>query len=185
MNLLHLAENAENRFRKTAEGFELVVEAEDFTRLDGVKPTVQPFLTVEDVTTSGGAFIVANTALTDQYQIPDSWLTYEIEIPVDGDYAIWLYGRAYDGKSDSFFVGTDLETPIACDVHSFGGWGAVPAVDRTSPKVVPAFPFTQGLHEIRLFLRETGTELDAILITNDLNLGAAEINRRFMLQNYR
>jgi hypothetical protein len=70
-------------------------------------------------------------------------------------------------------------------VNRFGLWGAVPAVDRTSPQVVPAFHFTQGMHEIRLFVRETGTELDAILITNDMSLGAAEINRKFMLQNYR
>ena len=169
----------------TDEGFELVLEAEDFTRMDGVKPKVQLFLITNDPTTSGGAFIVSNTALEHQYELPDSWLRYEIEIPADGDYAIWLYGRAYTGKSDSFFVGTDLESPRACDVNRFGLWGAVPAVDRTSPQVVPAFHFTQGMHEIRLFVRETGTELDAILITNDMSLGAAEINRKFMLQNYR
>ena len=169
----------------TDERFELVLEAEDFTRMDGVKPKVQPFLITNDPTTSGGAFIVSNTALAHQYELPDSWLTYEIEIPADGDYAIWLYGRAYTGKSDSFFVGTDLETPRACDVNRFGLWGAVPAAQRFSVQTVPAFHFTRGKHEVRLFVRETGTELDAILITNDMSLGTAEINRKFMLQNYR
>lgn len=169
----------------TDEGFELVLEAEDFTRMDGVKPKVQPFLITNDPTTSGSAFIVSNAALDHQYELPDSWWRYEIEIPVDGDYAIWLYGRAYTGKSDSFFVGTDLESPRACDVNRFGLWGAVLAVQRFSVQTVPAFHFTRGKHEIRLFVRETGTELDAILITNDMGLGAAEINRRFMLQNYR
>ena len=169
----------------TDEGFERVLEAEDFTRMDGEKPKVQSFLITNDPTTSGGAFIVSNTALAHQYELPESWLAYEIQIPADGDYAIWLYGRAYTGKSDSFFVGTDLETPRACDVNRFGLWGAVPAVDRTSPQVVPAFHFTKGLHEIRLFVRETGTELDAILITNDLSLGEAEINRKFELHKSR
>ncbi len=180
MDALHLIER---RIEKPMKKFELVIEAEEFTRLDGVKPNVKPFLTVEDVTASGDAFIVANTALDHQYQLPDSWLKYEIEIPADGDYAIWLYGRAYTGKSDSFFVGTDVESPRACDVNSYGRWGAVPAIQRIPVQTVPAFHFTRGKHEIRLFVRETGTELDAILITNDLSLGAAEINRRFTLQN--
>ena len=162
----------------THEGFELVLEAENFTGMDGEKPKVQPFLITNDPSTSGGAFVVSNTALAHQYVRQDAWLTYQIEIPSDGDYAIWLYGRGYTGKSDSFFVGTDQETPRACDVNRFGLWGAVPAVDRTSPQIVPAFHFTKGLHEIRLFVRETGSELDAILITNDLSLGAAAINRK-------
>ena len=182
MDALHLIER---RIEKPMKKFELVFEAEEFTRLDGVKPNVKPFLTVEDVTASGDAFIVANTALDHQYQLPDSWLTYEIEIPADGDYAIWLYGRGYTGKSDSFFVGTDVESPRACDVNSYGWWGAVPAIQRISVQTVPAFHFTRGKHEIRLFVRETGTELDALLITNDLSLGAAEINRIFTLQNNR
>ncbi len=175
----------ERRIEKPLKEFKLVLEAEDFMRLDGVRPKGQPFLITitDDPTTSGDAFIVANTALDHQYQLPDSWLTYEIEIPADGDYAIWLYGRAYTGKSDSFFVGTDVESPRACDVNSYGRWGAVPAIQRISVQTVPAFHFTRGKHEIRLFVRETGTELDAILITNDLSLGAAEINRRFTLQN--
>ena len=172
----------ERSVEKPAKEFELVLEAENFTGLDGEEPTVQPFLIIDDSTTSGGAFIVANRALGHQYQIPDTWLTYEIEIPADGDYAIWLYARGYTGKSDSFFVGTDLETPRACDVNRFGLWGAVPAVDRTSPQVVPAFHFTKGLHEIRLFVRETGSELDAMLISNDLSLGAAAINRKIELR---
>ena len=175
------------RIKEPGKKFELALEAEDFSRLDGVRLNVQPFLITitDDLTTSGGAFIVANSAFGHRYEIPDSWLTYEIEIPADDDYAIWLYARAYTGKSDSFFVGTDLETPRACDVNSYDEWGAVPAVDRTSPQVVPAFHFTKGMHEIRLFVRETGTELDAILITNDLSLGAAEINRKFELNKSR
>ena len=180
MNIIDLMES---RIQKPAERFELVLEAEDFTQLDGVKPKVQPFLTVDDETASGGAFIVANTALDDQYRETETWLTYEVEIPADGDYALWLYGRAHTGKSDSFFVGTDLETRRACDVGSYDEWGAVPAIDRTSVQAIPAFSFTQGVHEIRIFVRETGTELDAIVITNDLSLGAEEINRRFVLQN--
>ena len=175
----------ERRIKTPMKKFELVLESEEFTRLDGEKPNAKSFLTVQDVTTSGDAFIVANTTLNHQYQLPDSWLTYEIEIPADGDYAIWLYGRAYTGKSDSFFVGTDLESPRACDVNSYSRWGAVPAIQRISVQTVPAFHFTRGKHQIRLFVRETGTELDAILITNDLSLGAAEINRRFTVQNNR
>ena len=181
MDVLHLTER---RIEKPMKKFELLLEAEAFTRLDGVKSKVKPFLTVEGVTSSGGAFIIASTALDHQYELPDSWLTYEIEIPADGDYAIWLYGRANTGKSDSFFVGTDLETPRACDVNSYGRWGAVPAIQRISVQTVPAFHFTRGNHEIRLFVRETGTELDAILITNDLSLDATEINRKFTQQKY-
>ena len=176
MNIIDLMES---RIEKPAKAFELVLEAENFTRLDGVKPKVPPFLTMDDETASGGAYIVANTALDDQYQETETWLTYEIEIPADGDYALWLYGRAYTGKSDSFFVSTDLETLRACDMSSYDKWGAVPAIDRVAPQATPAFYFTKGKHEIRLFVRETGTELDAIFLTNDLSLQADNVAKQF------
>ena len=173
----------EHRIGKPAKEFELVIEAEEFTRLDGTKADVHPFIIKNDRRASGGAFIVANRALDHQYQIPNSWLTYEIEIPADGDYAIWIYARKYTVRSDSFFVGTDLELPRTCEVDSFK-WSAVPAIDRTSPQVVPAFHFTQGVHEIRLFVRETGTELDAILITNNLSLDVVDLSLGATLEKY-
>ena len=176
MNIIDLMES---RIEKPAKAFELVLEAENFTRLDGVKPKVPPFLTMDDETASGGAYIVANTALDDQYQETETWLTYEIEIPADGDYALWLYGRAFTGKSDSFFVSTDLETRRACDMSSYDKWGAVPAIDRAAPQATPAFNFTKGKHEIRLFVRETGTELDAMFLTNDLTLQANNVAKQF------
>lgn len=182
MKVLHLIER---KIEKPMKDFEAVFEAEEFTRQDGARPDGRLFLTVEDVTTSDNAYIVANKALDHQYQIPDTWLAYEIEIPADGDYAIWLYGRAYTGRSDSFFVGTDLETPRACDVDSYFRWGAAPAIQRISVQTIPAFYFSQGKHEIRLYVRETGTELDAILITNDLSLGAADANRKFEMHKRR
>ena len=182
MNVLHLIER---RIEKTMKDFELIFEAEEFTRQDGARQNERLFLTVEDVTSTDNAFIVANKALDHQYQIPDTWLTYEIEIPADGDYAIWLYGRGYTGRSDSFFVGTDLETPRACDVDSYFRWGAAPAIQRISVQTIPAFYFSQGKHEIRLYVRETGTGLDAILITNDLSLGAADANRKFEMHKRR
>ena len=182
MNVLHLTER---RIEKPMKDFELIFEAEKFARQDGARPNERLFLTVEDATTSDNAYIVANKALDHQYEIPDTWLTYEIEIPADGDYAIWLYGRGYTGRSDSFFVGTDLETPRACDVDSYFTWGAAPAVQRISVQTIPVFYFPQGKHEIRLYVRETGTELDAILITNDLSLGAADANRRFEMHKRR
>ena len=176
MNIIDLMES---RIEKPAKAFELVLEAENFTRLDGVKPKVPPFLTMDDETASGGAYIVANTALDNQYEETETWLTYEIEIPADGDYALWLYGRAFTGKSDSFFVSTDLETRRACDMSSYDKWGAVPAIDRVAPQATPAFNFTKGKHEIRLFVRETGTELDAIFLTNDLSLQADNVAKQF------
>ena len=115
--------------------------------------------------------------MDDQCRISDTWLTYEIQILTDGDYAICLFAREYTGKSDSFFVGTDLEAQRACDVSSYNEWGAAPAVERQSVQGVPAFYFTKGTHEIRLAVRETGTELDAIIITNDLSLLAADIDQ--------
>ena len=178
-------------FNDPGERFEMVLEAEHFTRLKGEKPEAQklliakalPFLITKDSTTSGGAYIVANPALEDQSQASETWLAYEIRIPSDGDYAVWLYARGYTGKSDSFFVGTDLEAPRACDVSSYNEWGVVPAVERQSVQDVPAFYFTKGTHEIRLAVREAGTELDAIIITNDLSLGSAEIAQRILSNN--
>ncbi len=154
--------------------FSYFVEAENSTRLDGEKrPDV--FVKRNDEAASGGEYLAA---LRDDNQ--STWLVYEIDIPDDDDYAIWLRTLSHDGKSDSFFVATDVEPNfLACDAKSFNQWGWGAAIDRDSIRTVGALYLTKGKHEIRIYVREPRTQLDAIYLTNNLRLTASGVTERF------
>jgi hypothetical protein len=154
--------------------FSYFVEAEHFTRLAGEK-RIDVFVKRNDEAASGGEFLAA---LTDDKQ--STWLVYEVDIPEDCDYAIWLRTLSYDGKSDSFHVATDVEPNLlACDATSYNQWGWGPAIDRDSIRAVSALYLTKGKHEIQIYVREPRTQLDAIYLTNNLGLTASGVAERF------
>ncbi len=150
------------------------VEAEHFTRLDGEKRW-DVFVKRNDESASGGEYLVARHG-----DKQSTWLVYKVDITDDGDYAIWLRTLSHDGKSDSFFVATDVEPNLlACDATNYGQWGWVPAIDRNSIRMVSALYLTKGKHEIRIYVREARTQLDAIYLTNNLRLTASEVDEQF------
>ena len=154
--------------------FSYFVEAEHFTRLGGEKRQ-DVFAKRNDEVASGGDYLAA---VRDDKQ--STWLVYEVDIPDDDDYAVWLRTLSHDGKSDSFFVSTDVEPNLlACDAKSFHQWGWGPAIDRSSIRTVSALYLTKGKHEIRIYVREPRTQLDAVYLTNNLRLAAIGVAERF------
>ncbi len=154
--------------------FYYFVEAEHFAKLAGDKRS-DVFVKRSDEAASGGEYLVAPHG-----DKQSTWLVYKVDIPEDGDYAIWMRTLSHDGKSDSFFVATDVEPNlIACDTTSHGRWGWVPAIDRESIRTTSAFQLTKGKHEIRIYVREPRTQLDAIYLTNNLRLAANGVAERF------
>ena len=160
--------------------FSYFVEAEHFTRLDGEKRPDKLFLKGNDEAASGGAYLAALTEEKPTAEKQSAWLVYEVDLPEDGDYAIWLRTLSHDAKSDSFCLATDIEPNLLnCYARSYGQWGWVPAIDRLSRRTVGVFYFTKGKHEIRIYVRELRTQLDAIYLTNVLRLTASDVADRF------
>jgi beta-lactamase regulating signal transducer with metallopeptidase domain/thiol-disulfide isomerase/thioredoxin len=160
--------------------FSYFVEAEHFTRLDGEQLLYKLFLKGNDEAASGGEYLAALAEEKPTAERQSAWLVYEVDIPEAGDYAIWLRTLSHDGKSDSFCIVTDVEPNLLnCDTRSYGQWGWVPATDRHSRRTVGAFYFTKGKHEIRIYVREPRTQLDALYLTNVLRLTASDVADRF------
>ena len=160
--------------------FSYFVEAEHFTRLDGEQLLYKLFLKGNDEAASGGEYLAALAEEKPTAERLSAWLVYKVDIPEAGDYAIWLRTLSHGGKSDSFCVATDVEPNLLiCDTRSYGQWGWVPATDRHSRRTVGAFYFTKGKHEIRIYVREPRTQLDALYLTNVLRLTASDVADRF------
>ncbi len=160
--------------------FSYFVEAEHFTRLDGEQLPYKLFLKGNDGVVSGGEYLAALAEEKPTAERLSAWLVYEVDIPEAGDYAIWLRTLSHDGKSDSFCIATDVEPNLLnCDTRNYGQWGWVSAIDRRASQTVSAFYFTKGKHEIRIYVREPRTQLDAIYLTNVLRLTASDVADRF------
>ena len=69
--------------------FSYFVEAEHFTRLDGEQRPYKLFLKGNDGAASGGAYLAALAEEKPTAERLSAWLVYEVDIPEDGDYAIW------------------------------------------------------------------------------------------------
>jgi len=100
---------------------------------------------------------------------------YTFEITDPGDYVIWSRIIANDGSSDSFLVSVDGETDITWHTKQGGEetwtWDVVSirsyadVRDASNPNI---YNLSAGTHTLTVKQRETGTKLDRILITDDL-----------------
>jgi Bacterial Ig domain/Right handed beta helix region len=129
---------------------------------------VRPMTKHSDPAASNGVYIATSTDNSGS-------AAFTVNIPSDGTYVIW--GRIYGATdtSDSFFVSVDGSSKDIYDVAE-GRWAAAwqwtvvngrgsggPA--SISPRL---FYLTAGTHKVEFDGRETGTRLDKIEITNDL-----------------
>ena len=158
----------------------IFIEAESGT-------VVSPMVINNDPLASGGAYV----------RTPNSGgngnghVTFSFNVPAAGNYKIWGRCIAPGGTSDSFYYSIDgeLDSGNEWDVFqgiSVSGWewdeisrrgngsGAAPQVDPV------IFNFlSPGIHTLRIRTRDADTQLDKVLITNNLNfvpVGTAEGN---------
>lgn len=98
-------------------------------------------------------------------------LTYDVEFESSGTYYVFVRMRAPSGDSDSVHVALDDDTPV-----TYGGLGlgdeAVSGSWRWSQYVaddvadgpVTVSPDSAGVHTLRLYMREDGTQVDKIIL---------------------
>jgi hypothetical protein len=129
---------------------------------------VTPALAASDKTASGERYIVAPNG-TGSYHEPGSILaTYAVNIAQAGGYVLWGRVIAANAQDDSFFVQLDDDMQNTWDVATgnFWQWDLVNNRNRSDPV---KFNLTEGEHLIKISLREDGTKLDKLLLTNNLD----------------
>lgn len=139
---------------------------------------IAPMQIATDTDASAGSYITVpagNGMVTD----PSSragYAEYSLNISVPGDYVIWGRVLAPNNADNSFYISIDNSQEIVwhTKITSDGFWTWDPVsvrqpsdvADNTNPMMVH---LTTGSHTLRIKQREDGTQIDTILITNDLS----------------
>jgi hypothetical protein len=92
-------------------------------------------------------------------------LVYTFSVPVAGNYVVW--GRLIDNLGNSFFVSMDSGPNALWDTVGGSTWGWDWVNNRGGADPV-VYALGAGQHTLAIKHREDGTELDRILITNDM-----------------
>ena len=131
---------------------------------------VSPFEIAADEDAANGSFLYAPNGTGNEYSSGGTVMaTYTIRISQPGVYFLWGRVEARDGNDNSFFVQMDdnpdnlWEVEIGDDWH----WDRVNDRDIVDPV---RFILTRGVHTIRIKLREDGTKLDKLLLTNAIGV---------------
>jgi hypothetical protein len=128
-------------------------EAEDATEIH------PPMEVEQDAAASGGKYVVSRG--------DGGWIRFDIDVPEDGVYTLWGSTFAKDQKTNSFSVGVNIDTqPTAIWDVPVGGWEWSKVKDRTGPLT---FELAKGKNSFIFWSRETGTQLDEIVLTTDPN----------------
>ena len=106
-------------------------------------------------------------------------ISFEFNIPKGGEYIIWGRTHAPNSHDNSFNVTIDNvanEWDVGC--CPAWTWNQMNFKRNMGPKILE---LKDGTHTFSLRMREEGTKLDAIYITNKLSLRADQIQQRFEL----
>jgi hypothetical protein len=129
---------------------------------------VNPLEVVDDDNASEGKYVYSANGTGNQSTPGPIMLTYTVHISHAGKYIMW--GRVkISGKNDnSFFLEIDNGYDNLWDISSGNSWhwDAVNFRDRVDPVILTLF---EGKHTIKVKLREDGTKLDKLLLTNDVS----------------
>jgi len=128
---------------------------------------VPPLEIADDEEASGGRFIYAPNASGSEYTPGGSIAaTYEVTISQPGVYFLWGRVQARNTNDDSFFVKVDDNADNLWGVEIGEQWHWDTVNDRDIADPVK-YMLTSGVHTISIKLREDGTKLDKMLLTND------------------
>jgi arylsulfatase A-like enzyme len=130
---------------------------------------VHPFMVANDEGASGGKYIFSPNGTGNEYTPGGTIMaTYTLNIPQTGVYTLWGRVQAGNGNDDSFFVQIDDNVDTMWEVERGDHWHWDTVNDRDIRDPV-RFSLTSGVHTIKIKLREDGTKLDTLLLTNDVD----------------
>jgi len=102
-------------------------------------------------------------------------LTYTVDVE-GGTYNLWARTIAPNGSDDSFFVKIDNEPYILWDVQQSQDWQWNQVRDRYQGQSNITLNLTAGTHTIEIREREDETQIDKLLLTNDLTITPSGTN---------
>ena len=145
-------------------GFEAIwLEAEDAHTI------VKQLEVANDEDASKGKYIYVPNEAGDQYTPGPIMAVYTVNISHPGEYVLWGRVSAPDQSDNSFFVQVDdgLNNLWEVKPGNYWHWDEVNNRDVADPV---KFTLAKGVHKIKVKLREDGTKLDIMLLTNNINV---------------
>lgn len=97
-------------------------------------------------------------------------LDYQVSFPDSGTYYIWVRASVVSGSSDSIHLG--LDGVVADTARDMSNWGPFHEYvwsntqNGTNERITIDVP-SAGVHQLNIWMRESGTRIDKILITAD------------------
>jgi len=127
---------------------------------------VSPLEIAADEDTSGKRYLYAPNGAGDLYEPGPIMATYTVTIVQEGTYFLWGRLKISDKRDNSFFVQVDGGSDNLWEVEVGDHWHWDAVNDRLGEDPVK-FTLAEGLHTIKIKLREDGTKLDKMMLTND------------------
>jgi tetratricopeptide (TPR) repeat protein len=128
---------------------------------------VDPLQVANDENASEGKFIYAPNGTKNQYAPSSIMATYTVTISRAGEYILWGRVQARDGNGDSFFIQIDKNPDNLWEIQMGNYWHWDKVNDRDNLDPV-RFILKSGIHTIKVKLREDGTKLDKMVLTNNI-----------------
>jgi len=145
----------------------LWLEAEDADTI------VSPLRIASKEDASKGKYIYSPNDTGNQFTPGVIMATYIIDIMKNGRYILWGRVQTSDLKDNSFYVQIDygLDNLWEIEVGNYWHWDKVNDRNLLDPVI---FNLSKGKHTIKVKVREDGTKLDKMLLTNDLTFVPSE-----------
>jgi arylsulfatase A-like enzyme len=126
-----------------------------------------PLIIANDANASEGKYIYSPNGTLKKHPPGSVMATYRVEIEKAGVYLLWGRVIAGNKQDDSFFVQIDDGPQKTWHVELGKSWHW-DAVNNHKKEDPVRFKLAQGKHVIKIKLREDGTKLDKMLLTNDM-----------------
>lgn len=154
---------------------EVFFEAEEGNLIVTPADGLQAFVVFEETGTSNGQYVYANTSPAANITY-DNRLDYTFEVFEPGVYRVIASTRTPSGSDDSFWVefdGAEIPGDLTID-DAFGGSGIQDNAFHSSwvsSNNLPdwSWEFDAGVHTFNIMTREDGTQIDWLIITNNLD----------------
>jgi len=115
---------------------------------------------------SQGRYIEAPNGTGYKHYNTSSMATYTFDVEVEGEYIVWGRVIAPSGTDDSFWVQVDDGKNHLWDTKRTSYW-QWDQVDNRGETKSSKFFLTKGQHTLKVKVREDGTRLDKLIVTND------------------
>ena len=129
----------------------------------------------DDVNASNGQYIYVPNGTGSAWK---KMATYTVTITEASEYILWGRAIAPSVDDDSFFIQIDEEEENLWDIKRGSDWQWDKVSHRGGDDPV-TFTLSAGTHTIKVKVREDGTKIDKLLLTNDISFvpsGTGEVS---------